>query len=49
MKVEDFAYNVSQRTIALMEELHHYKVSDEVRKEIAARIKKEVPALMKGA
>ena len=47
MKVETFAYNVAQRAIALMEELHHYKVSDEVRREIGARIAKEVPALLK--
>lgn len=49
MKVEDFAYNVVQRTIALMEELQHYKVSDEVRKEIASRVRKEVPTLLKNS
>lgn len=47
MKIEDFAHNIVLRTIALMEELQHYKVSDETRKEIASRIRKEVPHLMK--
>lgn len=47
MKIEDFAYSVAQRTLDLMEELHHYKISAEHRKEIATKITKEVPGLMK--
>lgn len=47
MKIEDFAHSIVLRTIALMEELQHYKVSEEARKEIANRIRKEVPQLMK--
>lgn len=47
MKVEEFAYQVAMRTIALMEELQHYHVSDDARREIGVRIGKEVPALLK--
>jgi hypothetical protein len=49
MKVEDFAYRVAMQTIALMEELQHYKVSEEVRRDIGKRIAKEVPQLLKDA
>jgi len=49
MKVEDFAFRVAMRTIDLMEELQHYKVSDETKKEIGSRIGKEVNELLKGA
>lgn len=47
MKVEDFAYRVAMRSIGLMEELHHYKVSEDVRRDIGKRIAKEVPQLLK--
>lgn len=47
MKVEDFAYRVAMHTIALMEELQHYKVSEEARREIAKRIAKDVPQLLR--
>ena len=47
MKVEDFAYHVAMHTIALMEELQHYKVSEEVRRDIGKRIAKEVPQLLR--
>jgi len=46
MKVHDFAYQVAQRTIALLEEKQHYKVSDEHRKEILALIHSEVDTLL---
>ena len=46
MKVHDFAYQVAARTIALLEEKQHYKVSEEHRKEILALIHGEVDTLL---
>ena len=46
MKVHDFAYQVAQRTIALLEEKQHYKVSEEHRKEILLMIRDEVDVLL---
>lgn len=46
MKVHDFAHQVAQRTIELLEEKQHYKVSAENRKEILALIRGEVDQLL---
>jgi len=46
MKVHDFAHQVAQRTIELLEEKQHYKVSDENRKTILALIRDEVDVLL---
>ncbi|MCX8064705.1 MAG: hypothetical protein N3G21_05975 [Candidatus Hydrogenedentes bacterium] len=47
MKVEDFAYQVALRTIELLEQEQHYKVSEEHRKAVLQKIISEVPQLLK--
>lgn len=47
MKVQDFAYQVSMRTIELLEEKQHYKVSEENRKEISKIILTELNEIIK--
>jgi len=47
MKVHDFAYQVAMRTIELMEQNQHYKVSEEHRKEIGKQILEEVTSILK--
>lgn len=46
MKVHDFAHQVAARTIELLEEKQHYKVSDEHRKQILHLIRAEVDILL---
>jgi len=46
MKVHDFAHQVAQRTMDLLEEKQHYKVSEENRKLILAMIRDEVDVLL---
>ena len=48
MKLEDFAYSVADRTLRLLENEHHYKVPDHVRKEIFERIAGEIDGLVSG-
>lgn len=49
MKVEEFAYQVAVRTIELLEQEQHYKVSEEHRKQILQKIIQEVPQIIKKA
>ena len=49
MKVQDFAYQVTIRVIELLEHSHHYKVTDEVRKQVAESIQNEIGELLKRA
>ncbi len=49
MKVHDFAYQVAVRTMELLEQSHHYKISDAHRKEVTAAILKEVGAIISKA
>ena len=49
MKVQDFAYRVSKRTIELLEETQHYKVPEETRKRVTQQILTEIDALIKAA
>jgi hypothetical protein len=46
MKVDDFAYQVALRTMALLEEKQHYKVSEENKKQILLDIQGEVDSLL---
>ena len=46
MKVDDFAYQVALRTMALLEEKQHYKVSEENKKQILLDIQSEVDVLL---
>ena len=47
MKVQDFAYNVANRTIALLEETQHYKIPEELRKDVLAKIQAEMGDIIK--
>jgi hypothetical protein len=47
MKVQDFAYQVSVRTMELLEKHQHYKINDETRKKITDEIIKSVDDLIK--
>ena len=49
MKVHDFAYQVAARTIELMEEKQHYKVSDINKQDITHQILDEVDKLLVAA
>ncbi len=46
MKVQDFAYQVSKRTMELLETAHHYKISESHRKEVFSTIRKELDTLI---
>jgi hypothetical protein len=47
MKVQDFAYQVAIRTIALLEDTQHYKIPEALRKEVTEKILGEVDDLIK--
>ncbi len=47
MKVQEFAYQVAIRTIELLEETQHYRIPEEMRKEIAGKILDEADELIK--
>ncbi len=47
MKVQDFAYQVALRTMELLEQEQHYKISDAHRKAITQRILQEVDEIIK--
>ncbi|HOZ45876.1 MAG TPA: hypothetical protein PLO37_09350 [Candidatus Hydrogenedentes bacterium] len=46
MKVQDLAYNVASRTIELLEETQHYKIPEELRKDVLAKILAELNKLI---
>ncbi len=47
MKVEEFAYQVALRTIEILEQEQHYKVSEEHRKAVLQKILAEIPQILK--
>jgi hypothetical protein len=49
MKVQDFAYLVAHRTIEILEKTQHYKIPDELKKEVMGTIQKELDDLIKKA
>ena len=49
MKVQDFAYRVSMRTIEMLEETQHYKIPEATRKEVAERIQEELDQLIQSS
>ncbi|MGC9053402.1 MAG: hypothetical protein ACP5KS_05915 [Candidatus Hydrogenedens sp.] len=49
MKVEDFAYQVAVRTMELLVQEQHYKISEEHRKQILQKILQEVSQILKKA
>ena len=46
MKVQDFAYQVAARTLALLEATQHYKIPDELRKSVLGKIQEELGDLI---
>ncbi|NLV43612.1 MAG: hypothetical protein GXY07_03830 [Candidatus Hydrogenedentes bacterium] len=46
MKVQDFAYQVSVRTMDLLENTQHYKINENHRKEVLAAVLKEIDLLI---
>ena len=46
MKVDDFAYKVALRTLELLEETQHYKIPDQMRKDICQQVQKETNKLL---
>jgi len=49
VKVQDFAYQVAMRTIELLEETQHYKIPDNLRKEVGHKILGEIDTIIKKA
>ncbi len=49
MKVQDFAYQVAARTIDLLEHTQHYKIPEDLRKNVLSTIEKELSDLIKKA
>lgn len=47
VKVQDFAYQVAMRTIELLEETQHYKIPENLRKEVGQKILTEVDTIIK--
>ncbi len=47
VKVQDFAYQVAMRTIELLEETQHYKIPENLRKEVGQKILGEVDKIIK--
>ncbi len=46
MKLENFSYNIVMRTLELLEKQHNYKISDEVKKEIAEAVIGQIDSLV---
>jgi hypothetical protein len=38
VKLENFCYSVSMKTLELLEEQHHYKIPEKVRKEVVEAV-----------
>ncbi len=49
MKVQDFAYQVATRTLQLLEQTQHYKIPEELQKQVTAKINDEIDDLIKKA
>ena len=46
MKLEHFSYNIVMKTLELLERQHHYKFSEEVKKEIAEAIIQDIDSFI---
>jgi hypothetical protein len=49
MKVQDLAYLITARTLDLLENTQHYKIPEDLRKDVLATIQKELNDLIKKA
>ena len=47
MKVQDFAYQVAARVIELLEETQHYRIPEELQKEVLAKVQAELNDLIR--
>ena len=47
MKVQDFAYQVALHTIELLEKTQHYKIPEDLRKEVLAKILADMDEIIK--
>lgn len=47
MKVQDFAYRVAARVIELLEETQHYRIPEELKKQVLGKIQGELDDLLK--
>jgi len=47
MKVQDFAYQVAARVIELLEETQHYKIPEELQKDVLAKVQGELNDLIR--
>ncbi len=48
MKVQDFAYRVATRTMQLLEQTQHYKISEDTQKQVLEQVLSELEQLIKG-
>ncbi len=46
MKLENFCYNVAMKALELLEREHHYKISEQVKKQITEAVIKQMDSLM---
>ena len=49
MKVQELAYQVAARTLELLEETQHYKIPEDLRKQVTAKILSELDEIIKKA
>lgn len=49
MKIQDLAYQVAARTIELLEHTQHYKIPEDLRKEVLAKVQGELDEMIKHA
>lgn len=47
MKVQDFAYQVAARAMDLLEQTQHYKIPEDVRKQVQSTIQGEINDLIR--
>jgi hypothetical protein len=46
VKLENFSYNIVMKTLELLEKQHHYKIADNIKKEIAETIIQDMDSLI---
>jgi hypothetical protein len=49
MKVQEFAYQVAIRALEILEQTQHYKIPEQMRKDVTQKILEEVDDLLKKA
>jgi hypothetical protein len=46
VKLENFSYTIVMKAFELLEREHHYKVPEDIKKEIAGEVVKQIDALI---